>query len=296
MERTTLAALFVVGIAASGCASTAGRDLPTESFLAASPVAAGEEPASGEDPWQTSEFAPAPVEEKDRWRFSVTPFLWFPTLDSRVTVDGKSASTSTSFQDLASHLDLAVMAHAEARKGPWGVFIEGTWTDLSSEGTPPALGETTVSMQQFIGEGAVAYRFFEGPVGSGEGEEFKENLSLDVYAGARYTRFHTKVNPTAYGSATDSMDWIDGIVGARARFEVSPKVSLFAVGDGGGFQGNDDNSWFFMGGLEWKPSAAYGFQLTYAVLQQKYSEGGGSGDPHLSIKMSGPMLGFAFYF
>jgi hypothetical protein len=164
------------------------------------------------------------------------------------------------------------------------------------EGTPPALGETTVSMQQFIGEGAVAYRFFDGPVGSAEGGGFKETLSLDAYAGARYTRFQTKINPKAFGSASDSMDWTDGIVGARARFEVSPKVSLFAVGDGGGFQGNDDNSWFFMGGLEWKPSASYGFQLTYAVLKQKYSDGSDPGDPNLSIKMSGPMLGFALYF
>jgi len=79
------------------------------------------------------------------WKFSLTPYLWMPTVGSTVqytlpaSFGGGTATVEKDPGDYLSNLDMALMLSGEARKGRWAVF-----TDIISSGRRAA-GEIAIS-------------------------------------------------------------------------------------------------------------------------------------------------------
>ena len=67
-------------------------------------------PVYGQEP-------PSPANE---WEIRLMPYVWMPSMDADVTVNGLSGSVDVSFGDiLDDYLDFTIMGRVEAWKGKW---------------------------------------------------------------------------------------------------------------------------------------------------------------------------------
>ncbi len=255
--------------------------------------AAAPSPAPGGLEEAVAAASPAGKED-DRWRFSATPFLWAARFDASVDVKGRSTASTLSFGDIWDHLDVAGMLHLEASRGRWSAFGEFLWVDLGADGTGPLGGEVDLSFTQAVANLNLGYRLLGDGAAPGGGAALP--ASLEGYAGARYTRLHAKLDPAAAGSATGGLDWVDPVVGIRARLDASPALAFVLRGDVGGFGGSSDQSWYAQGGLHWRASAAVSLELGWAILTQRYREGDDPDDLAVRTAMSGPFGGVTFRF
>ncbi len=55
------------------------------------------------------------------WQFTLVPYLWALSVDGDMTIKGSQYEVDMGFDDVWDHLNVAVMAHIEARKGRVGV-------------------------------------------------------------------------------------------------------------------------------------------------------------------------------
>jgi hypothetical protein len=83
----------------------------------------------------------------DRWQFGITPYVWAAGLDGQVGVRGITAAVDASFIDILQDADsfIGLEGHFEARYGPWGGFLDGTWVKLGADGIPA--GQTTLRVE-----------------------------------------------------------------------------------------------------------------------------------------------------
>ena len=182
----------------------------------------------------------------DRWRFSVMPYLWLPTIDATLkfrTPNGNpEVDVKANPDDYLSDLDLALLLAFEARKGKWLVFSDVTYMALSAGsssvravdfnlGPGPANPTsatrntgTQTDVDTTIWTLAGGYNLAQGP-----------RFSLDLIGGARYLRLEATTNwqltanvvgpgggavfPAA-GSVTAKGEVWDGIVGVKGRFNL----------------------------------------------------------------------------
>ena len=86
-------------------------------------------------------IAPAPAVAQaggDQWRFSVTPYLWLPSLEGNLRygpppAGGAAPKISVNAEDILSALDFAFMLSADARKGRWSIATDFMYLDLSAD-------------------------------------------------------------------------------------------------------------------------------------------------------------------
>ena len=72
------------------------------------------------------------------WQFSITPYLWLPTMEGNLRYGPPSAGAATpnvsvDADALLSALDFAMMFTADARKGQWSIVTDLIYLDLSSD-------------------------------------------------------------------------------------------------------------------------------------------------------------------
>lgn len=178
----------------------------------------------------------------DDWKFSLTPYVWLPTINANLNdglppgADG-SPEIEVGPNDLFTALNFAVLLSGEARKGPWSVFTDIVYLDVSAKGSRlksvdfPG-GRVSVGIEGGIDtsvKGATwtlagGYTAWQTPT-----------ANLDVIGGLRYfgMKFTTDWNLAAnidgpgsgesfpaMGSVSDDVDLWDGIVGVRGTFRL----------------------------------------------------------------------------
>jgi hypothetical protein len=189
------------------------------------------------------------------WKFIVTPYFWVAGMDGDTTVRGVESSMDLSFSDILENLDFGVMAHLEASKGKWGLFLDPTYAKLSADGDAGPF-DADVEIEMTLVEFGVLYRLLEQPVGS----EDTRALSLDLLGGARYTDLEGELDiegPFGSDPSVDgSKDWLDPIIGGRIQMDLTEKLAFRVRGDIGGF-GIGDSSDFV-----WNVLAGLGYNLS----------------------------------
>src|SRR3954465_13429035 len=113
----------------------------------------------------------------DPWRFSITPYLWLPSVDTTLSVRDVpvEVGTGTSSFDILSKLDFVMLLGGEVRKGRVGVVYDFQYIKLSGDGsidTPAADFDYSLT----IADATVAleYRLVDEP-----------KFTLDAIGGAR---------------------------------------------------------------------------------------------------------------
>lgn len=241
--------------------------------IPAAPLGAQVDPTTGDD---TARELEAP-----RWR--ITPYLWIPEIEGSSTADEDEAEGSVSFFDV---LEAFGFCSVDAEPDPWGfrgdlmfLFLDGEWD------TPP---DTGFELDIVIVELAATRRILT----LAESDPWRPEV--DLTAGVRFYDADVELDFVGFGTDGEQQ-WLEPIVGARARWELGRSWALGLAGDIGGFDIDDTSSWQAVASVEWRPSRRFSMSLAHRILDIDASFG--SRDRFaLDLQLAGPMLAFNFWF
>jgi hypothetical protein len=232
-------------------------------------------------------FGPAALAaDSEPWNWAVIPYGWAASIGADLqtgTPPEGGASTDTSFGDLVDKLDGAFQLHVEGGGERFGMFADFTYLGVASDGERPRF-RTDSDLDSRLFELAFAWR--PGAV-RGEG--------LELFGGLRYidvdlTVQFTPTNPALPTTALRSDETFnDFMVGARYRFALSNRWSLNLRGDTS--FGDTDGTWNASAVADYRTGNGAWF-LGYRHLDV----GVEAGDNDVDITMSGPIVGYGFYF
>ena len=77
-----------------------------------------------------------PVAPPNQWQFSFTPYGWATSINGSATARGHTVDIDESFIEIVEKSDslMALMGYFEARKGPFALFTDVVWADLTFDG------------------------------------------------------------------------------------------------------------------------------------------------------------------
>ena len=70
----------------------------------------------------------------DKWEFMIAPYIWAVQINSKVTMKGYSADTTTYFSRIVNNLNAGFLGHFEAAKdGRFGFFLDLIYLKLRGD-------------------------------------------------------------------------------------------------------------------------------------------------------------------
>ena len=241
---------------------------------------------------------PEPVESAKR-NWSLTPYLWMVFFSGDMTVNGQTVDmTGASMFDMldAGRLNFPplVLLGEWDGDGRWGVIVDGTLVGLNFSSGQLSLGPGPLTAE-------LGMDFTYGLVNAGvtytahEWQSHGFNSELDFIGGVRYTYYDLDLNGRigpAPVTLSETLNWVDAIIGARVRGYNDNGVTYSAyldIGAGGGFsvQGlaTIGKTWKYQ---TWDLNVFGG----YRVLYQDWS----GGNDAVDLTIHGPLLGLRFIF
>ena len=161
-----------------------------------------------------------PVAPPNQWQFSFTPYGWATSINGSATARGHTVDIDESFIEIVEKSDslMALMGYFEARKGPFALFADVVWADLTFDGERRFDINRTVSGNPFA-------RLPDFNVTIKGNLDIKANAQVDyrstiVQSGAAY-------EVAKWGSSSTSYTALDVLGGARywnQELDISLKV------------------------------------------------------------------------
>ncbi len=236
----------------------------------------------------------------DGWEFNVVPYVWAAGSTSKVQHPAfpTTVESETSFKDILENLDFGAMAAFEARRGRWGILLDGLFVKVSEDAEVgiPQLGgarlPVDLSVRTFTGLAGVTYRVVDDSIGS-----------LDLVAGPRYWSLQSTISaafppgtplppgvPTSY-DRSETVDWVDAMAGAKAVVHIAPRVTLnaHAMFGGGGSRFSSDSLGALGFGIGKQVSLLAGYRHLSAGIRR-------SNGLEVDTRMHGPILGLGVRF
>jgi hypothetical protein len=226
------------------------------------------------------------------WNFVFTPYFWALSLDGDIDARRVDADFSADFDDILDNTNIAVMAVLEARRGAWGILVDSFYAELEDDDSRVGPIRVESTIQQTIIDAKLGYRMW-GRSRGGSGYDGSSRLALDVLAGARYVRNRNEIEArlTQFGRDVDeTVDWVDGVVGARLRVDLTETTWLSLNGDAGGFGvgSSSDFTWSAFAAFTWQPWEHWSLGLGDKVVDIDRDK--------VDIQQSGPALGLSYRF
>jgi opacity protein-like surface antigen len=253
----------------------------------------------------------------DQWTFSVTPYLWLPSIKGDLNygpppAGGGSANVSLDASTLLDNLDHAFMINGEARQGRWLIGTDVIYLDFGKADStvrsvdfnagPGPINVSTTSLN--AGTNSKLTGWLWTLVG-GYAAVQQPRSSLDLIGGFRYLNLDAKTDwqltadvtgpagTTSFartGSVSKSEDALAGIVGAKGRSNLGAGdwfVNYYV--DVGG--GSSTFTWQGIAGL------GYAFKWGDVILDYRYLYYSQSGDKLIdNLSLGGFALGARFNF
>lgn len=199
--------------------------------------------------------APETTQSPDRWVFSFSPYVWFPTTSATLT--SGPLSTSLSVGPFQYGIPFGAMGHFTGIKGKWGFFGDLVYANSFYGGLGPR-SDTSVLSTAWIGEAGVTYRLTGQTRNLADWGSVKEPPAVDAYIGGRLFSITQNITVAFRDlgtsvSASSSGTFTSPIIGIRAQFDLSEKWSLLLDGNIGGF-GVDDTS------FAWEAFAVFAYK------------------------------------
>jgi hypothetical protein len=219
-----------------------------------------------------------------RWSFSIAPYVWAAGISGDVAAFGlPTVDIDASFSDIFDNLDFAAMLVSELRYGRFGIFTDLAYVKLSgATGTPFGVLADRVGLdaETLAFTAAGEYRVLETPGGS-----------LDLMAGARVWSVDTTVSVSGglLGSRerSDGDTWVDPLIGAKGRFDLTERFYLTGWAMAGGFGASSDFMWDLWGGAGYQFNNRFSAVLGYRGMGVDYENDGFVFD----VIQHGPVIG-----
>lgn len=209
-------------------------------------TAGGPNPGSGADaaPADPTPLPAAPVPQfganptsTDSWHGTVSIYGWFPGVRGTVGVLGHDAGFSAPFSDIFHFLKGVIPIAVEADKGRWVIPIDYFWVKLAAGRSTPFTDVTAnyvnVHLTESILTPKVGYRLYDG-----------EHLKVDALGGIRYWYVGQNLQligtPVPVPAFVKSVNWVDGLGGARFILPIGEKATVTVSGDAGAGGANLD--------------------------------------------------------
>lgn len=237
----------------------------------------------------TPAIAPSPQPEPGTpgWTFTFSPYFWAAGMSGKTANFGlPTVDVHESFGDILSDIDFGFMAAGDARYGPYSIMTDIEYARVTTDAATPRgvvasrVGLKTESFSAFIGGG---YSVIDEPAGR-----------LDIVGGAKLWSVSTKVDfrggLLGGVSRTDSATWVDGLIGLRGMYNITPKVYLTAWGLIGA--GGADIDWDALAGVGYKVNDRISAVLGYRAMGVNFS------NDHLTYNVveHGPIIGMVVHF
>ena len=247
------------------------------------------------------------------WEFTFTPYLWVPWFSGNATIKGHSFSVEQDPADVFGALKFAVMGDLEARKGPFGLMVDGFYGNLGASSSFLHTGDipfgTALSTDAALTIVEVGGTYEVMRWGSGGLKDATgSSTALDLLAGARIWQQSLDANLNLLGPAggrvsfarSGLIDWTDPFFGARIRHELAPGQEVALRGDIGGFDVGSKFSWQALATynrhlFDFKgfPVDAY---LGFRALSVDYTQGSGLNKYTYDVVQYGPVAGATVHF
>jgi hypothetical protein len=241
------------------------------------------------------------ADEAVPWQFSVTPYVWLPSVDAQLGFEGEGSGGSTAdMSDVLKHLTGAFFLNGTARKGRWGAGFDFVYCDLS---------KTDSKVTEVVGPGGGQIPVNAGTQSGLTGYMVSLTGSyalspanptqIELIGGLRYTHigatldwsFTTDIDTLPRtGSAATAVDLWDAIVGIRGNATLGESAWFVPYYLDAG-TGTSTFTWQAVAGI------GYSFHwgdLLFVYRYLSYEQGGHSDVQRLSF--SGPALGATFRF
>jgi len=252
---------------------------------------------------------PTPIEvERPGWAVQITPYMWAAGLKGDISPFRRAPTISVdkSFSDVMNDLNFGGFVNVWGRYDRYvvsGDMMYVNTTDGHATGPLPALQipglgvqippgasvDAKVDTKQFMATLQGGYRVLDMP-----------QFTLDALAGARFWYISNDVTVTArhplIGSRTathgEDFGWVDPVIGARAFFRLTERLSLQAQADIGGFGAGSDLTWSALATANYTFTDHLSVSAGYKVLKVDYDHNGHVYD----TRLSGPVLGMTYRF
>jgi hypothetical protein len=257
----------------------------------------------------TSLFSSALVAENTSWDFDLAPYVWALNVNGDSQFGNLQSEVDIGFDQILENLDMAAMVHMEARKDRWLLFGDLVYGKITIEDAVPplSLGPFNIGNQTF-GPFAVTpdvevegkMTFLEAAIGYAIKEAAKPtDWSIYLYGGARYSAYDAEISFKRLDRKVSlDTDWVDPIVGIKARKNLSDNWHLLLSGDIGGFgigsASDSSASGHIIFSYNWKDKTK--LLLGYKALYQDYTTGSGSRQFTWDGTMHGPVIGLNIKF
>jgi hypothetical protein len=248
--------------------------------------------------------------EPHRW--TVTPYLWLPTLNSELRFDvpdddGTESSVETEIgpSDYLTNLNGLLMVAAEFRQERWTLAGDLVWLDITTDtsnvrnvtdngGTITIPRETDLDTTTELSGAAVTLSaglpLLDSDTWRLEALGGARWLSLDVDLDWSLTTTITGPGVTlaSQGQASGDTDLYDGIVGARGRWRIGGGEHWYAPFYADVGTGSSDLTWQAMAGI------GYAFERSSLLLVWRHLD---YDDTLLrEFRLDGPAFGFSWRF
>jgi hypothetical protein len=230
---------------------------------------------------------------EDRWTFLVAPYLWAISLDGDAAVGGLEADIDVPFSDALKDLSFGAMLLVDARRGRFGVGVNGVFTRVSPDDEigPLELDVTTDLAQLGIGPYYRAVEWQYGETASGQ----PLRLIVEPTVGVRVNHLRLEFEVRGGRQFDDHQTWVDPIVGTRFALDLAERWAIAGEADVGGVIAGSDLSWNVQGFLGYRTSL-FGQPTTltagYRALYVDYDHNNFQWD----VTQQGPILGAVLRF
>lgn len=250
--------------------------------------------------------------EERRW--TITPYLWLPTINSELRFDfppgGEDGSVDSEIgpNDYLTNLNGVLMLAAEYRRERWAFHGDLIWLDLTTDASTihsvTGGGETISIPRETILDASIDLSGAAVTLSASRSLFEAKRSTVAVLGGARYftieTDLHWSLATTItepgltfarQGKLSGDMDLYDAIVGARGKWQLGDAGHWYVPWYVDVGTGSSDLTWQALAGV------GYSFTRSSLLLVWRQLEYDLSDDDHLQeIRFGGPALGFSWRF
>ena len=240
------------------------------------------------------------------WDWRVGLWVWLPGFDGTTVIGGQEGDVDfawTDWFDVLDKVEFVLQASVTAHYAKWTFELGGLrmvvgdsvpLEAIGPTGAPLALDAelTTVILKGLVGYDVATTRLSSCSCWP--------KITWTPYVGARYYSVGVEANLAGPNNQVrvldETQDWIDPMVGGRARLDLDKRWSVIFEADVGGFGVGSDMAWHVLGGVEWRATRWLAIQAGWNGIDVDYETGSGADRFVFDMTLSGPYLGFVFLF
>jgi hypothetical protein len=229
----------------------------------------------------------AMAEETNHWSFDVVPYLWVAGVDVESTLPSVPPSTPTGADRFDTRISAGAMLAAQARYRSFGLFVDFDWLQLNTVASQPGPVYSAVNLKSDFIQTTAALTYSLPLTGKFHAEAL---AGAQIWIVNENLEFTTGLLPgfTTSGEKT----WVDPVIGADLRYDLSRRWFVTAKGTVGGFGVSSDISCDVFSGVGFHITDWCSTTIGYRYLHEEYNRN----QFEFNMDAHGFLLGVGFHF